>query len=732
MAQAQRVEREIEEWTQSYCPYCGVGCGLLVGTHRGRVARIKGDPTHPSSLGDICLKPIHLPDALYSEDRLLFPQMRFSQDTPFRRTGWDQAITHVASVFQRIIAEHGPQAIAFYGSGQCTTEDYYVANKLMKGFIGANNFDANSRLCMASAVAGYVTALGSDGPPPAYADIELADCFFLIGANTADCHPVLFNRIKRRKQRDPDGVKVIVVDPRTTRTASIADIHLAIRPGSDIALLNGMLYVLIKSGYLHREFIANHTSRFAEAAAIVEAYPPHVAAALCDVPVDRLVEAALVFGKAERALSFWSMGINQSTVGVTKNHAILNLHLATGQLGKPGSGPFSLTGQPNAMGGREAGGLSHLLPGYRSVQNPVHRAEVARFWGVPADSISARPGLPAVELFEAAARGEVKAIWIMGTNPLVSMPNTDVVEAAMRRLKVVVVSDAYHPTDTTQYAHVLLPAAQWSEKEGIMTNSERRITYLPKLVDPPGEALPDWQIVTRVARTMGYRHAFPYRSAQEVFDEFKQLTQGRVCDYAGVSYRRLQEEGPLQWPAPAVDHPGTERLYTDLRFHTPDGRASFVPAAHQTIYEPPDAAYPLILMTGRVKNQWHTMTRTGKSWSLLKDCPEPYLELHPSDAQRWNIDDGELVQVISRRGKVVVPARVSTKIRPGTCFMPFHWGRTAGQDKAANNVTIGAVDPVSREPELKACAVRVCPATQTEVVTADQPALTATIDLVAS
>ena len=708
MAHPRQVKQGVEKWSKTYCPYCGVGCGLLVSTEQGRDVKVKGDPEHPSSLGDLCLKPMHLPSALDTEDRLLYPQMRQTQDGPFKRVGWDHATTHIAATFQRIIAEHGPQAIAFYGSGQFTTEDYYVANKLIKGFIGTNNFDANSRLCMASAVAGYVAAFGSDGPAPAYADIQVADCFFLIGTNTADCHPVIFNRIKRRKQSDPDHVKVIVVDPRATRTASIADIHLAIRPGSDVALLNGMLYVLLKGGYIDQDFIANHTRQFAEVAAMVEQYPPHVAAALCDIPVDDLVEAALAFGKAQNALSFWSMGVNQSTSGVAKTNGIINLHLATGQIGRAGSGPFSLTGQPNAMGGREAGGLSHLLPGYRAVKNPQHRREVEQFWRLDEGKIDAKPGLTAVEMFEAAARGEIKALWIMGTNPLVSMPNIELIEEAMRRVELVIVSDAYHPTDTTQFAHILLPAAQWSEKEGVMTNSERRITFLPKLVDPPGEARADWAIVRGVAQAMGFGDGFGYLSSVEVFDEFKQLTRGQPCDYSGVSYGRLQAEGPLQWPLPTDEHPGTERLYTNQQFNTPSGRANFVPIEHKALYEMPDESYPLILTTGRVKNQWHTMTRTGKSPSLMKDCPEPYLEMNVVDAERLQIGDGELVQVRSRRGKVIVPVQVTTKIRAGTCFMPFHWGRLAGHDKAANNVTVGAVDPISHQPELKACAVSVC------------------------
>ena len=560
---------------------------------------------------------------------------------------------------------------------------------------------------MASAATGYQTSLGSDGPPASYGDIELSDCFLLIGTNTADCHPVTFKRIKRRKTQDPDQVIIVAVDPRRTETADFADLHLPIRPGTDIALLNSMLYVLAKESLIDQDFIAKHTKGFAETMTVVENYPPQVAEKICGVPECLIVEAAMIFGKAEKALSFWSMGVNQSTVGVHKNNAIHNLHLATGKIGKPGCGPFSLTGQPNAMGGREVGGMAHLLPGYRGISNALHREEVARFWGISPERISPEPGLSALDLFEAMDRGEVKAVWILGTNPVVSAPDTDFIEKALRKAELVVVQDAYHPTGTTQFAHVLLPAAQWSEKEGIMTNSERRITYMPKITEPPGEALPDWKILTLFAREMGFQDAFPYESAEAIFAEFAQLTKRTPCDYSGASYKRLKTEGPLQWPCPAEDHPGTERLYSDFNFPSADGRANFVAVEHQEPFETPDAEYPLLLTTGRVKNQWHTMTRTGKVESLRKSCPEPFLEMNPADAKKWLIRDGDFVEIISRRGKAMVQVRVTSEITQGTVFMPFHWGRQDGFYKAANNLTVTARDPVSRQPELKACAVRV-------------------------
>ncbi|HEX9880629.1 MAG TPA: nitrate reductase, partial [Candidatus Binatia bacterium] len=664
-----------DRWVKTACPYCGVGCGLLAGVKDGSIVKIKGDPDHPANLGDVCAKAVHLPQSLNTADRLLHPHARNSQDKPFSRVSWETALQITAQKFAEIIGESGPEAVAFYGSGQLTTEAYYVGNKLAKGFLGTNNFDTNSRLCMSSAVAGYQASLGSDGPPASYADIEVADCFLLIGSNTAFCHPVTFKRIKKRKLDDPDRVMIIVVDPRRTETADFADLHLPVRPGGDIALLNGMLHVLIEEGLTDPSFIRRHTRDYERVEAAVKSYGLESAARDSGVPAPLIAEAAMIFGHSKAALTLWSMGINQSTAGVHKNNAIHNLHLVTGKIGKPGSGPFSLTGQPNAMGGREVGGLAHLLPGYRSIANPVHREEVARFWRTPVARISPRPGLAALEQFEALEKGKLRAIWILCTNPAVSMPDTGFVEKALRQAELVVVQDAYHPTGTTQFAHVLLPAAQWPEIEGVMTNSERRITYLPKITEPPGEALPDWKILALFAREMGFAEAFSYRSAGEVYSEFARLTRGTLCDYSGVNYERLRGEGPLQWPCPDPGHPGTERLYVESCFPTPDGRAVFIPVAHQEPFEAPDEDCPLVLTTGRVKNQWHTMTRTGKVPSLMKNCPDPFVEMNPADARKQRIRDADFIEVVSRRGKVIAQARVTEQITRGACFIPFHWGR---------------------------------------------------------
>jgi anaerobic selenocysteine-containing dehydrogenase len=529
----------------------------------------------------------------------------------------------------------------------------------------------------------------------------------LEATNTADCHPIAFKRLRRRKLAAPDEVGVIVADPRWTPTADVADLHLALRPGSDIALLNGLLHVLWREGLVDERFIAEHTNGWNALRAVIARYPPERAAALTGLSVESIVTAALRFGRARAALTLWSMGVNQSHQGTDKNAAILNLHLATGQIGRPGAGPLSLTGQPNAMGGRESGGLSHLLPGYRLVSDANARAEVERHWGVAPGTIGARPGRAALEIFEGLAAGDVRAVWIIATNPAASMPDLDLVEKALRQAELVIVQDAYHPTETTRFADVLLPAAQWPEKDGVMTSSERRLTYLPKLVEPPGEALPDVVIVARLAAELGFKAGFDHASTREVFAEFVALTAGRPCDYSGASHERLVAEGPLQWPLPATTHPGTERLYADGHFPTPDGRARFVAVDHEEPLEPIDARFPLVLTTGRVRDHWHTLTRTGKAPALRARTPEPVLEVSMRDARAIGLQDGDFAEITSRRGKAVAQCRVSDTIRAGACFLPFHWGRDFGFYKSANNLTLSGRDPISHQPELKACAVRL-------------------------
>lgn len=692
-------------WNRSVCPYCGVGCGVLVGSKDGRVLKVRGDPNHPANFGLLCGKGATLPQMVHTPDRLAYPLMRATRDADFQRTSWGGALERIATQWQRIIKHHGPDAVAFYISGQLLTEDYYVVNKLAKGFLGTNNVDSNSRLCMASAVSGYVTSLGADAPPGCYADIELADCFLLIGTNTAACHPVTFERIRRRKRSAPKRVKVIVIDPRKTRTADIADRYLAIRPGTDVACLNAMLQVLVRERLIDQRFIQQHTTGWEHLQAVIDRYPPERAGELCGVEPAEIREAALLFGKARAAMSFWAMGLNQSTHGTAKNNSVIHLHLATGQIGRPGAGPFSLTGQPNAMGGRETGGLAHLLPGHRFIVKEQDRREVEALWGLPEGRIAPQPGLTAVELFKALADGRVKGVWIIATNPLVSMPNLTMANHALAKAKLVIVSDIYHPTETTQLADVILPAAQWSERDGTVTNSERAISYLEKAVDPPGEALPDWEIICRFAKVFGMGEAFAFRCAADVYEEYKRFTRGRDLDIGGVTYARLKA-GPLQWPCPTPTHRSTMRRYTEGIFAHPDGKARFIAHEYEPPAESPDEPFPLILTTGRVRDQWHTMTRTGKIPALLRSEPEPFVELHPDDAIRLGIAAGDAVRVVSRRGQAQARCRITQAIKAGSCFMPFHWGGLRGE-AVVNQATIEAFDPLSKQPELKFCAVRI-------------------------
>jgi ferredoxin-nitrate reductase len=699
---------------RTQCPYCGVGCGLIAEVEGGRLERVEGDPLHPVNRGATCRKPLHLPESVAAPDRATQVLRRESLDERFRPASWRAAVPMLARRLREIAGEHGPDAIAFYISGQLTTEDYYAANKLVKGYLGTNNLDSNSRLCMSSAVMGYQGAFGADGPPPAYADIAQADCLLLLGTNTAACHPIVWTKVRRRAQ---EGAQVIVVDPRLTETARAADLHLPLRPGSDLALLNSMLHVIARDGLLDETFIARRSEGLEQALAAAEEWPPERAAGECGLEAETIVDAARRFGQAKRAMALWSMGANQSTVGTLKNRALINLCLATGNLGRPGSGPLSLTGQPNAMGGRETGGLAGALPGYRSVTSAEERAEMRRLWGIPpeAPGISPRPGLASTELVEALEQGVVRAVWIVATNPVVSQPDAERFAAALRRAELVVVQDAYHPTETGALAHVVLPAAQWPEKEGTMTNSERRIGLVRKALDPPGDALPDWEIFARVGRALGHREAFAWRSAAEVYAEFAATTAGRPCDQSGVSHERLRREGSVQWPCPAwgpdgEGHDGTARLYGSGPFPT-GGRARFAATPHAEPEDAPDAAFPLVLTTGRVAGQWHTMTRTGKSPALLEDEPEPFLELHPADAERAGVRDGRRARLRSRRGETSLRVRVTDSVPEGTCFAPFHWGALHLEpgERALNALTSGALDPVSRQAELKACAVRVEP-----------------------
>jgi len=665
-----------------------------------------GNPDYPVNKGALCSKGLNLQYTVNDRtDRLLYPQMRYGKNHPLQRVSWDEALARTAAVFKTFIAQYGPDSVAFYASGQCLTEEYYVLNKLMKGFIGSNNLDTNSRLCMSSAVVGYKLALGEDSVPACYDDIELADCLLVAGANPAWCHPILWRRVEAHKAANP-ATKVIVIDPRATDSTALADLHLQLIPGTDVVLLQALARVLIENGDIDLVFIEQHAEGFEAYRDLVLARPLAESAQQCGVPEADIRLAASYLGSAKAFLSMWTMGLNQSAVGVDKNLALLNLHLITGQIGKPGAGPLSLTGQPNAMGGREVGGLSNLLPAHRNLNNPAHRAEVQQFWG--SGPLAATPGYTATEMFEALADGRLKAIWILCTNPLTSLPNARQAEVALAKAKFVVVQEISNKPETLAYADVILPAAAWAEKEGTMTNSERRISHLAKVINAPGEALPDAEIICRFARAMGFA-GFDNPSPAAIYEEHARLTAGTTLDISGLNYNILRERGSVQWPyrasQPASD---TARLFTDQQFYTPSHRAVIHPVQAAFRSEAPDEDFPFILTTGRIRDQWHTMTKTGKVSKLTQHSPQAFLELHPHDAAALSVAEGDLVTVTSRRGEVRVAARLSAAGRPAVVFLPMHWGKQLGSDlNRANNVTSGALDPISKEPDLKFCAVQV-------------------------
>ncbi len=691
---------------KSTCSYCGVGCGLIVKKDAQGKVSVTGDDEHPVNKGMLCSKGRNLHHVVQdTSDRILYPEMRWNKYEDRTRVSWDDALTRTAAVFQSTIEKYGPDSVGFYVSGQCTTEEYYLVNKLTKGFIGTNNIDTNSRLCMSSAVVGYKKTVGDDLVPICYDDIELADCFLIAGANPAWCHPILFRRIEQHKEKNPD-VNIIVIDPRKTQTCSIANMHLQIKPGTDTVLYNAICKRIIENGDADLDFINKHTTGFKTVSQNLDRVSIDEAARICGVSVKEIRLAAYHIGKSKAFISMWAMGLNQSSHGVDKNLALLNISLITGQIGKPGSGPFSLTGQPNAMGGREVGGMANLLAAHKNLSDPDDRAEVAKFWG--GGDISPKRGYTATEMIEALESGDLKVIWIICTNPLVSLPDARRVEKALKKAKLVIVQDISHRSDTTQYADVLLPAAGWLEKEGTMTNSERRVSYLPKVVDAPGEALPDAEIIWTFAQKMGYQ-SFYYDSVSEVFDEHCRLTKYTPIDISGLNYHRLKTEGTFQWPVPYHDHPGTERLFEDHQFQTSNGKAYLNVASGIAVRsEKISEEFPLILTTGRIRDQWHTMTRTGKVNGLLSHINEPYIEISAVDARNRGITQGDIVVIESTRGQVRLKAIISEGCRAGMVFIPMHWGKNRiGDLSRANNLTKMLIDPVSLQPDFKYSAVEV-------------------------
>ncbi|MFA6903199.1 MAG: molybdopterin-dependent oxidoreductase [Gallionellaceae bacterium] len=694
--------------TRSSCCYCGVGCGVIISTEAGKITGVRGDPEHPANFGRLCSKGATLHYTAREEMRALYPELRSARGELRQRASWNDALDLVADKFAEIIRQHGPDAVAFYISGQLLTEDYYVFNKLAKGLIGTNNIDTNSRLCMSSAVTGYKATLGADAPPGCYEDIDHAQCIFIAGSNTAYAHPILFRRIEDARKKNPE-LKLIVVDPRRTDTASAADLHLAILPGTDVVLFNAMLHVMLWEGWCDMAYIAAHTSGFDELKATVREFTPQHAATLCGIAAEDIVRAAQWFATSKATLSLYCQGLNQSVQGTHKNAALVNLHLATAQIGRPGAAPLSLTGQPNAMGGREVGGMANLLSAHRDMANPAHRAEVAKLWGV--DEVPSQPGKTAVEMFEALRSGEIKAVWIACTNPAQSMPDLNLVNAALANAEFVVVQEAFSATETTAYADVLLPASTWGEKEGTVTNSERCISRVRAALPPAGEARHDWQIAVefaqRLASRLGKAALIGYTNTEAIFNEHRASTIGRDLDIGGLSYALLEQAGPQQWPLPQGKTQGLRRLYADGIFPTADGRAKFVSAKYVPVAEDISARYPLHLNTGRLRDQWHGMSRTGTVGRLFSHVEEPLLAMNAADMARRSLSEGDIVQLSSLRGKLTLRIEASEEMRAGQVFMPMHWGNRYMSGLGVNALTTNEYDPLSKQPELKHAAVQV-------------------------
>jgi assimilatory nitrate reductase catalytic subunit len=695
------------------CPYCGVGCGVQATPLGDGAVIIAGDAAHPANAGRLCVKGSALGDTLGLDGRLLYPHVRDGGE--LRRVPWDAALDKVAGGFADIIARHGPDSVALYVSGQLLTEDYYVANKLMKGYVGSANIDSNSRLCMSSSVAAHKRAFGEDIVPGCYDDFEQADMAVLAGSNMAWCHPILFQRISRIKEARPD-FKVVVIDPRRTATCELADLHLPVKPGSDVWLFNGLLSYLARNGALDDSFVAAYTNGLeaALATAQVDCGDPLAVARACRVDPDKLLEFYRSFAATPKVVTAYSQGVNQSSAGTDKVNSIINCHLATGRIGRPGMGPFSLTGQPNAMGGREVGGMANMLAAHMELDNPVHRATVREFWNSP--RIADKPGLKAVELFQDIEAGKVKAVWIIATNPMVSLPDANQVQRALEKCELVVVSDIVCGTDTNAFAHVLLPALGWGEKDGTVTNSERRISRQRAFLAAPGEARADWQVLCQVAQRMGF-DGFGFNSAHDIFDEHARLSCHRngpegsprafnLAGLIGMNARQFNDLEPIQWPVP-VDGAGTARLFAGGGFSHADGRARFVATAPRAPAHAPDAQFPLTLNTGRVRDQWHTMTRTGKAARLSDHVAESFIDIHPQDALKFGVREGELARVSSQWGAMVARVQHDGGIARGGVFIPIHWSGQTASDARVCTVVNPAVDPVSGEPEFKHTPVRV-------------------------
>jgi assimilatory nitrate reductase catalytic subunit len=708
--------------TKSTCPYCGVGCGVIIESEGNQITGVRGDPLHPANFGRLCSKGANLhltaTAAVTQQTRLLHPMQRASRAGAPQRISWDAALDSTAQKFAQIISDHGPDAVGFYISGQLLTEDYYVFNKLAKGLIGTNNIDSNSRLCMSSAVAGYKQTLGVDAPPACYDDVNHAGCIFIVGSNTAFAHPILFRRIEDAKKANP-AMKIIVADPRRTDTVELADLFLPIQPGTDVMLFNGMLHIMLWEGWINNDFINTHTDGFDALKATVRDCTPELTADICGIKKEDLFAAAKMFATSKATLSMYCQGLNQSSSGTAKNAALINMHVATKQIGKPGAGPLSLTGQPNAMGGREVGGMANLMSGHRDLANAEHRAEVEKLWNVP--SVPSAPGKTAVEMFQAAADGQIKVLWIACTNPAQSMPDQALVRKAMESAELVIVQEAFATTATCAYADILLPATTWGEKEGTVTNTERRISRVRAAVPAPGETRHDWSIAAEFARRL--EKLLPAKSPQTLFDyptpesvwlEHRESTRGRDLDITGMSYALL-EATPLQWPMKEGESVGKARLYENNVFPTTSGKANFVNTVYKPVAEPRESRFPFSLTTGRLRDQWHGMSRTGTLGKLFGHVAEPVVQMNIQDMTRRLIKEGDLVHVTSKRGSILLPVQASKEVGMSQAFIAMHWGEeflsglssTGERLAGVNAITTSAFCPTSKQPELKHAAVKI-------------------------
>lgn len=698
-------DREI----RTTCPYCGVGCGVLARVHGDGHVEVRGDPNHPANFGRLCSKGSALAETLGPEERLLYPEIEGVRVT------WSEALDRVAGAIRNAVSDEGPDSVAFYLSGQLLTEDYYVANKLMKGFIGSANVDTNSRLCMSSAVAGYQRAFGADAVPCNYEDLENADLVVLVGSNMAWCHPVLYQRLAKAKSARPE-MKVVVIDPRRTETTDLADLHLAIEPGSDAFLFNGLLTWLNEHNRSDRRFLRNHVEGTKDALEAARASSGDIdtVSERCGLPRGDVNTFFRWFSATEKVVTAYSQGINQSATGSDKNNAIINCHLLTGRLGKPGAGPFSLTGQPNAMGGREVGGLATQLAAHMGFEKRSIET-VRRFWN--ASAMASSPGLKALELVEAIETGKVRVLWVMGTNPVVSLPDAERFRRALRKLELLVVSDCVSHTDTLSQAHIRLPALGWGEKDGTVTNSERCISRQRAFLPAPGHARADWWIVSEIARRLGFGAAFSYLSPADIFREHAALSGfdnagKRAFDISALmalDEHQYEELGPVQWPVTPAHPAGTQRLFGDSRFFTPNGRARLLPVKPESPTEPNTLAYPLRMNTGRVRDHWHTLTRTGRSPRLSRHTDEPYVQIHPDDADRFDIRQNGLVRVSSRLGELLGRARIDRDQRPGQLFIPIHWSDQFAARARVGTLIPARADPFSGQPETKTTPVNLSP-----------------------